>query len=69
MTDEIVIAEDMYYAGDGVAIFAEADGILAVGAYDGGYECGRVAAPWPTVLHHTPTAELINELFRRSPPK
>ena len=50
---------------DGTKITATPDGITVSGAVNGEYGISEVSAPWPAVLEHAPTAELVAALRSR----
>jgi hypothetical protein len=50
---------------DGTKITATPDGITVSGSVNGEYGISEVSAPWPAVLEHAPTAELVAALKGR----
>jgi hypothetical protein len=69
MTAEPVRLNDgkYYDLGDGIEVTATPEGIEVKTVFETYVEDG-VSIPWPDVLRHAPTPEIINELFRRAPP-
>ena len=59
-----LIAEDAIADDDYIRIGANALGICASGAADG-IGTPPIAAPWPAVLEHAPTAELVAALKQK----
>jgi|GEM_PF-2934991 len=59
-----LIAEDAIADDEYIRIGANALGICASGAADG-IGTPPIAAPWPAVLEHAPTAELVRALVCR----